>query len=83
MLLIPCPHCGARHENEFTYGGSGSNKMPESESFDEWYAFLYERENAGQKVVELWHHTYGCRQWIRLKRDPTSNLFVTDAEKPQ
>ena len=28
MLLIKCPWCGAREENEFSYGGEANLVMP-------------------------------------------------------
>lgn len=75
MLLIPCPHCGERHESEFTYGGDGTKRVPDNESAEDWYQFVYERDNPADVLLELWHHSFGCGQWLRLKRDTRTNLF--------
>lgn len=85
VLLIPCPWCGARHENEFTYGGDASIAAP-GENLQEnafaWYDFVYERDNPSGEREELWHHTFGCGKWIRLKRDTRNNRFLPEA-KPE
>ncbi|MBC8242312.1 MAG: sarcosine oxidase subunit delta [Alphaproteobacteria bacterium] len=86
MLLIPCPWCGERLENEFTYGGDASLSVPTGDRQDDleaWDRFVYERENPAGPLNELWHHSYGCGKWLRLTRDTRTNLFVEDkAEKP-
>lgn len=81
MLLIPCPHCGNRHESEFTYGGNAAKSVPLTEEQGAWHAFVYERSNPAGTLDELWHHSYGCGQWVRLKRDTRTNVFVDVAER--
>lgn len=75
MLLIPCPNCGARHENEFAYGGDASKRPPDTSAQDDWHDFVYERGNPSGVIEEFWHHSYGCGQWVRLKRDTRTNEF--------
>ena len=48
MLLIPCPWCGPRPENEFHYGGeAGVARPPDPSAVDDaaWADFLYMRSN--------------------------------------
>ncbi len=81
MLLIPCPWCGERHENEFTYGGDASLSIPTGEHQGDlaaWDRFVFERENPAGLFDELWHHSYGCGKWLRLKRDTRTNQFAKD-----
>ena len=70
MLLIPCPWCGKRAHSEFTYLGDATVKRPSPDASDEqWYDFVYTRDNPRGEHTEWWHHTAGCRQWIRVRRD--------------
>jgi methylglutamate dehydrogenase subunit B len=80
MILIPCPHCGERHENEFTYGGDASRTVPAHDDTDAWYTYVYERDNPAGPLKELWHHSFGCGQWLRLIRDTRTNAFIKDGE---
>ncbi len=83
MLLITCPWCGERHEQEFTYGGDASPRIPnpaERENPASWLAFVYERDNPAGHLDELWHHSFGCGKWIRLKRDTLTNEFIPEQD---
>lgn len=75
MLLIPCPHCGERRHTEFTYGGDARVPRPldpNALSDRSWTDYLYRRSNPCGPHVEYWHHTLGCRQWLRIERDTAS-----------
>lgn len=81
MLLIPCPWCGNRHESEFTYGGDATVTVPAGDpqpDTDAWYRYVYERDNPAGLLPELWHHSYGCGQWLQLTRDTRTNEFVDE-----
>ena len=44
MLLIKCPWCGAREENEFSYGGEANLVMPSDPdqiTDAEWAQYLF------------------------------------------
>ncbi|MDZ7712529.1 MAG: sarcosine oxidase subunit delta, partial [Rhodovibrio sp.] len=44
MLLIPCPYCGERTENEFSYGGEAHKvrpEKPEEVSDEAWADYLF------------------------------------------
>lgn len=72
MLLIPCPCCGARDVTEFTYGGDAHVARPEHPQVvpdAEWTRYVYLRDNPRGPHDELWQHSAGCRQWLRVRRD--------------
>ncbi len=60
MIVIPCPHCGARNHNEFTYAGDANRERPAPDASQEaWVAYVYKRENPRGPHAELWRHTLG------------------------
>ena len=75
MLLIKCPWCGAREENEFSYGGEANLVMPSD--LDQitdaaWAQYLFFRKNTRGKHMEQWVHSFGCRRWFNVERDTLS-----------
>ena len=87
MLLIECPWCGARPHTEFRYGGDAVVRRPpdpHAVSLNEWLDYLYLRDNPMGPHLEWWHHVYGCRRWIRMRRDTLTHdvLEVTPADHP-
>jgi sarcosine oxidase subunit delta len=76
MLLVPCPHCGARDESEFVCHGEHRPRPDAALATDEWVDAVFMRKNARGLVEELWFHKHGCRQWFRLRRDTARNRFV-------
>ena len=70
MVLLNCPWCGPRAQSEFTYGGDASLRRPAPEaSTEEWFAYVYLRDNPKGLHDELWQHSAGCRSWIKVRRD--------------
>ena len=80
-MRIPCPYCGPRDVAEFTYGEDGNVVRPDPETDDQraWTDYVYQRTNPRGPHTELWHHTAGCRQWLRVVRDTTSHADFTEA----
>jgi len=71
MLLIDCPHCGPRDENEFRYGGQAQVAYPETPAQltdAEWAAYVFYRDNPQGWWLERWFHTHGCRVWFAVER---------------
>jgi heterotetrameric sarcosine oxidase delta subunit len=70
-IRIPCPHCGPRDYTEFTFGG----ELRPTEAIDPDADFrrVYLRENALGDQDERWFHAFGCRRWVTLTRDTTTN----------
>lgn len=80
MLVIPCPHCGPRDHTEFTYGGDAAVRRPDTSaavSDDGWVSYLYLRDDPAGPHREHWHHTLGCRIWLEVERDTTTNAVIS------
>ena len=77
-MRIPCPYCGLRDASEFTYGEDGNVVRPDPEKDNEqaWTDYVYQRTNPRGPHNELWHHTAGCRQWLRVVRDTMSHAIL-------
>lgn len=79
MLLISCPFCGPRPENEFHYGGEAHIARPTDPSAlddDAWAAFLYQRSNPKGVHAERWCHIHGCRRFFNCLRDTRSDEIL-------
>lgn len=86
MLLICCPHCGARPELEFVYGGEAHIARPsDPASLDDqsWANFLYMRSNPKGLHAERWRHFHGCGRFFNLQRDTMSDAIVSTYEAGQ
>jgi methylglutamate dehydrogenase subunit B len=71
-MLIPCPHCGIRPVEEFTFLGDARPKRPETNdpsSMERWADYVYLRENPRGDFDEYVHHSGGCRGWLVVTRD--------------
>ena len=84
MLRIKCPWCGVRNEDEFSYGGDATVERPADDaSQDDWYDYVYIRDNTAGRHLEYWHHVNGCRAWIVLDRDTlTHEIFSIEPASP-
>lgn len=72
MLLIPCPWCGPRDDEEFRYGGEAHvlrPAQPEALSDAEWADYLFMKQNPKGVMLERWVHAAGCRQWFNVVRN--------------
>ena len=72
MMLIPCPFCGRRAQDEFVCGGQAAVARPgPAPQVDEatWAHYLYLREQPRGWLYERWGHTHGCGEWFNLLRD--------------
>lgn len=79
MLVIPCPHCGPRDYTEFGYGGDATRHRPDTAAAVDdaaWDAYLYLRDDPAGVHTEHWHHALGCRQWLTVTRDTTTNRIL-------
>jgi len=79
MLLISCPFCGPRPENEFHYAGEAHIARPPDPSTlndDAWSAFLYQRNNPKGVHAERWCHIHGCGRFFNCLRDTLSDEIV-------
>ncbi len=70
MLRIKCPYCGLRDETEFTYHGAANLHRPASDASEqEFYTYVYLRDNPRGEHEELWQHTAGCRSYVKVRRN--------------
>ena len=78
MLLIACPHCGARDETEFVYGGDAGVTRPDPATADNaaWHDYVYLRDNPKGPHAELWYHQASCRRWLRVVRDTATHAIL-------
>lgn len=76
-MLIPCPVCGDRNHEEFTYGGDATIVRPDTANSDasHWAAYVYDRENPRGHHTEYWHHLHGCRYWMSVERDTATHAI--------
>lgn len=70
-MRLPCPYCGDRDAQEFTYRGDADPRRPEGE--DGFFEYVYLRDNPAGSIRELWYHANGCRNWIVVTRDTCSH----------
>ena len=79
MLLIPCPWCGPREDDEFTFGGQADISRPadpDALSDEAWAEYLFMRDNRRGLHREQWCHTAGCRRWFIVERDTSTNRIL-------
>jgi methylglutamate dehydrogenase subunit B len=79
-MLITCPHCGTRPVEEFTFLGDAKPQRPASTdpaSMDQWFDYVYLRDNPRGKFDEYAHHSAGCRAWLVVTRDTQSHDVQT------
>lgn len=73
-MRIPCPYCGERDSSEFVYRGDASVERPAADQ--EFYDYVYTRENPAGRMREHWCHVQGCRNWLVVTRDTrTHEIF--------
>ncbi len=81
MLLIQCPWCGPRPENEFRYGGQAHLvRLADPSTADDatWGVYLYWRDNPRGLHAERWRHVHGCGRFFNCRRDTvTDRIAVT------
>lgn len=90
MLLIECPHCGPRDEDEFVCGGESHIARPgppEAVSADTWADYMFFRNNPQGTQFERWRHAYGCGEWFNVARDTVSHkihaVYAMTDPKPE
>ena len=71
MIVIPCPHCGPRNEDEFVCWSEVVPRPadPAALSDAEWTDYVYNHANPKGWVREQWRHERGCRRWIIVERN--------------
>ena len=78
MLLIECPWCGVRDQQEFSCHGQAHIQRPEipAELTDEqWGDYVFFRDNPRGIHYERWVHSHGCRRWFNAVRNTITDEF--------
>lgn len=90
MLLLECPWCGPRSEEEFACGGEGHIVRPlQSEAMDDaaWGDYVFMRRNEKGVHFERWRHAHGCGRWFNVARSTVSHeilaVYRVGDEKPK
>ena len=81
-MRIPCPFCGLRGNEEFTYLGDAAVRRPDPNAAGAARAFhdyVYLRDNPAGLHQELWYHGGGCRNWLVVTRN-TRTHEISDAK---
>jgi sarcosine oxidase subunit delta len=75
-INIPCPHCGLRPVEEFVYGEIPEvpDSIRDEDARDLDRAFMLNNPEGVQE--EAWFHSYGCRRWLRIRRDTRTDEIV-------
>jgi sarcosine oxidase subunit delta len=73
MSLFTCPFCGPRGLEEFVFHKTLPN-VPGGA-----FEATYLRRDTPESSDEHWQHRYGCRAWLRVRRNPSSG-DVLDVE---
>jgi sarcosine oxidase subunit delta len=77
-MLIPCPYCGPRIHEEFTYLGDATLQRPDPAAPDAEAAYVdyvYVRQNPTGAHRELWFHAAGCHAWLVVERDTRTHAI--------
>ncbi len=80
-MRLPCPHCGERGNEEFSYLGDATVVRPDGTAdagpgdagFGAWVDYVYRRDNPAGRHRELWQHVHGCRAWLVVTRDVSTH----------
>ena len=76
-MRIPCPHCGPRGSEEFSYlGAAGLRRPAEAAPLADWSDYVHLRANPAGPHRELWHHAHGCRRWLVVTRDTRTHAIA-------
>lgn len=80
-MIINHPLLGPRDANEFRYFGDAQLiDRPDWQSEtaqDEFYEYLYLRDNPAGLHKELWFHENGDRSWLVVTRDTTTHEITS------
>ena len=73
MLIITCPHCGPRNDNEFVYQGEVNARPGADTDPGAWRTYLYTKRNVSDWEEERWFHVSGCRRFLNVERHTQTN----------
>ncbi len=76
-MWIACPNCGRRPVAEWRFGGElrvvrESIFDPAERDVD----YVWMNDNVEGVTTERWFHSAGCRRWLTLRRETTTDTIV-------
>jgi heterotetrameric sarcosine oxidase delta subunit len=75
-MRIPCPYCGERDIQEFSYLGDATRRRPDPDAGETAFAdYVYLRDNPAGRHRELWYHASGCRAWLVVTRNTKTHAI--------
>lgn len=79
-MIIEHPLLGPRDAAEFIYlGDAGLMNRPDwqaPDAEDQFYEYLYLRDNPAGKHRELWYHEHGDRSWLVVTRNTLTHEII-------
>jgi sarcosine oxidase subunit delta len=87
-MRIPCPHCGLRSHEEFSYLGDAAPRRPVALPPDAatgeddpavraaFCDYVYLRDNPAGRHREWWFHGMGCHAWLVVERDTRTHAIL-------
>lgn len=80
MIIIHCPLCGPRGHEEFAYQGDATVRRPADDApLQDWFEYVFLRDNPRGPHRELWHHVHGCRAYVVVSRDTLTHEITATA----
>lgn len=73
MMVLICPNCGPRNNDEFSFQGEIIPRPSPDTDPVTWRRYLYTKQNASGWQRERWFHTSGCRRFLDIERNTESN----------
>ncbi|MBM09661.1 MAG: sarcosine oxidase subunit delta [Magnetovibrio sp.] len=79
-MIINHPLLGPRDASEFIYLGDASlidrPDWNSENAAQQFYEYLYLRDNPAGTIRELWFHEYGDRSWLVVTRNTLTHEIV-------
>ena len=82
MIRIKCPYCGVRDHAEFNYIGDATKIRPVNPADatpEDWFDYIYVRDNPRGPHEEYWQHIIGCRSFVKVLRDTSTHEVLATA----
>ena len=69
-MQLDCPFCGVREVEEFHCRGTAPDFGTDSVDG------VYLRIDRSETSTEYWQHVEGCRSWLLIRRNPSTNAVL-------
>ena len=77
-MRLPCPFCGERGIEEFSYFGDATRTRPGGNArVEAWIDYVYFRDNPEGPHRELWLHASACRRVLVVERDTRTHAILS------